>query len=186
VAALYDAAAPGLDRGAIIDIGCGSGWWLEELARGGVASDRLHGVDLLAARVDAARDRVPAASVRRADARALPFEADRFALATLLVTLSSLPDARAVDAALKEARRVVAPGGRVLVYEPRYPNPFNEHTRLVRAAELRRHGRVASRRSVTVAPPLVRRLGAAAPRLYGALGATRLLRTHALTVLEVV
>src|SRR4029453_10457025 len=37
-------AAPALNRtGPILDLGCGTGWWLSEIARSGVDPARLHG-----------------------------------------------------------------------------------------------------------------------------------------------
>ncbi|MCW3066252.1 MAG: hypothetical protein JWN32_3424, partial [Solirubrobacterales bacterium] len=51
-----DAIAGG---GPILDVGCGNGWWLAELAERGVAPGRLRGVELLEARAAAAAERVP-------------------------------------------------------------------------------------------------------------------------------
>jgi ubiquinone/menaquinone biosynthesis C-methylase UbiE len=50
----------------------------------------------------------------RADARALPFEDDSFDGAYLVTVLGEIPDQ---DAALRELRRVVRPGGRIVVGE---------------------------------------------------------------------
>jgi hypothetical protein len=77
---------------------------------------------------------------------------------------------------------VLAPGGRLVVWEPRVPTLGNRVTRLVRPAELEgATGVVAARRSLTVAPPLARRLG---PRWYARLARVPALRTHRLLVLE--
>ena len=41
-----------LTAGTILDVGCGTGWWLERLAADPRISARLHGVDLLPGTVD--------------------------------------------------------------------------------------------------------------------------------------
>jgi ubiquinone/menaquinone biosynthesis C-methylase UbiE len=172
--------------GEVLDIGCGTGWLLEALAREGVEPARLHGVEALAARAEAAALRVPGAQVRTGDARELPYESDRFELVTLVTVLSSMEGAEAVAAALREARRVAAPTGVVLVYEPRLPNPLNRNTRTIGRRELEEAlGPVRAERALTGLPPLARRLGRAAPRLYPLLARaapTHRLSAHSLTV----
>jgi ubiquinone/menaquinone biosynthesis C-methylase UbiE len=166
--------------GEVLDIGCGTGWLLEALVGKGLEPARLHGVEALTERADAAARRVPGAQVLTADARQLPYESDRFGLVTLVTVLSSMPDREAVAAALREARRVAAPAGVVLVYEPRLPNPLNRRTRVISRRELEGTlGPATARRSLTGLPPLARRLGGAAPRLYPLLA--RAAPTHRLT-----
>lgn len=184
--ALLEAAAPVLAGSSdVLDVGCGEGWWLAALAEEGTDADRLHGVDVLEARVAGARRRVPNADVRAANALDLPWNESCFGLITFVVSLSSLADQQSVDRALREAKRVLAPRGRIVVYEPRYPNPLNPHTVTVGARTLRRTlGLPSESRSLTLAPPLARRLGTRAPSAYGRLAAIAPLRTHALSVFE--
>jgi SAM-dependent methyltransferase len=172
-----------LDRGGFLDVGCGGGWLLEALAKRGARPGQLRGVDALPARVEAASRRVPAADVDAADARALPFDDDSFELVTLIAVLSSMRDDTAVAAALEEARRVTAPTGLVLCYEPRLPNPLNRHTRRISRRELEcgPGGELVATRSLTGFPPLARHLGGAAPHLYPLL--SRIAPTHRLVAL---
>jgi ubiquinone/menaquinone biosynthesis C-methylase UbiE len=173
-----------LAAGQLLDVGCGAGWLLGELADGGVAQERLHGVEQIESRIAAARRALPRADIRRADARHLPFESGAFDVVTMFTVLSSLPDIGSVQTALGEARRVLAPGGLLLVYEPRRPNPLNKATRLITARDLDRAlGPTWSEVPLTVLPPLVRRLGASAGRLYPMLARVRPLLTHRLAVL---
>jgi SAM-dependent methyltransferase len=167
-------------RGEILDVGCGSGWLLAEFAARGVERQRLHGVDLIEARVVAARERVTGVEVRLADARSLPFEDGRFELITMLTTLSSALGEESVAGVLREARRTLSPSGVVLCYEPWLPNPFNRDTATISAAALSASlGPAPDSRRLTGFPPLARRLGPLAPRLYPALA--RLAPTHRLT-----
>jgi ubiquinone/menaquinone biosynthesis C-methylase UbiE len=175
-------AAPELARppGDILDIGCGSGWWLRELAGSGIDPWRLYGLDLLEARVQAAGRSLPGAHVRQGDARALPWPDARFWLVTLFLVLSSEDSAESQTRSLKEARRVLAPGGHLFVWEPRLPNPRNRATRSVRRRMIRGAlGRNAHARPVTVFPPLSR-LAIRSRGTYEAFRRCRILCTHRL------
>jgi ubiquinone/menaquinone biosynthesis C-methylase UbiE len=184
IEALLAAARREIDgAGPLLDCGCGGGWLLEALAEAGVEPQRLHGVDTDSARVDAARRRVPGTEVLAADARSLPFAADSFAAVFFVVSLSSMGAGDAVRAALAEGLRVLAPGGALVIYEPRLPNPRNRATRRVRSADLRSAGLTpAKTRSLTLLPPLGRHLGRLTGTLHPALSRLQPLRSHRLTV----
>lgn len=182
MAALLRAAGTKLNgSGRVLDIGCGTGWCLRALTEAGVAPDRLHGIEIQPARVEAARGAAPGARVAVGDARELDFPDRSFALVLLLTTLSSLPSAGAIQAALTEARRVLEPGGLLICYEPRIPNPLNRHTRLVRDRDLAAAGiEPREQISLTLLPPLARRLGARTQQRYERLARMPLMRTHRL------
>jgi SAM-dependent methyltransferase len=164
----------------VLDIGCGRGWWLGRLADSGVDPVLLHGVDLIADRVDATARRVPGATVLHADAAGLPFEDARFGVVLMFTTLSSAVARGRRERALAEARRVLAPGGLLLVYEPRLPNPRNRHTRRVPRGELDRvPGASVVHESLTLLPALAR----AAGRRGRSLHALPALHTHRLSII---
>lgn len=166
----------------ILDVGCGSGWWLEQLAERQDAHARLHGVEILPERVEAARRRAVGATVTVADARALPYPDDLFQVVSLFTVLSSLSDRGTVARVLAEAWRVLAPGGVLLVWEPRIPNPFNPRTTMVTLRVVTNALPEASIevRTTTVLPVLARRLGSRTARLYPRLARIGLVRTHQL------
>jgi SAM-dependent methyltransferase len=164
--------------GPLLDAGCGTGWWLRRLLGEGIPASRLVGVELLPERARAAAARVPGAHVRCADIRALPFPADCCALVTLFTVLSGMASAVGVQRALAEVRRVLAPGGSVVIWEPRLVTR-NPDTRLITVRELRAGvGPDLNMRSISLAPPIARRAG----RAYGALASIPALRTHRLVV----
>jgi len=99
-----------LAPGAIVaDIGCGTGRAAAELARRGA---RAIGVDLDPAMLDAARGRHPDLDLRAADAAALPLADGELRGYRADKVFHILPDPAA---ALAEARRVLAPGGRIVL-----------------------------------------------------------------------
>lgn len=178
-------AAGGGRRLRVLDVGCGSG---EELRRMGTllgGRAELYGVDVLPDRVALARASDPAARVAVAGGHRLPFPDRAFDLVLLGTVLSSVLDAGMRRAIGLEALRVLAPGGRVLCYDVRYPNPWNPNTLRIGRRELRAvfPGTRIAARPITLVPPLARSLGPAAPAAYRALRAIRPLRSHYLSVI---
>jgi SAM-dependent methyltransferase len=180
-ALLEEAATAVASGGEVLDVGCGTGYWLEALAAAGVAPERLTGVDVLPARLEGAAARVPGASVRQADARDLPFEDGRFSVVLLFTVLSSLASREDVRRALSEARRVLRPSGTLLIYEPRLANLLNRRVRRIRDSDLDAAGLLPrNERQLTLLPALARGLGRQTRSLYPALAQVRVLRTHRL------
>jgi ubiquinone/menaquinone biosynthesis C-methylase UbiE len=175
-------AAPELaGGGAILDDGCGTGWWLRSLVEAGVEPGRLRGIDIQPERVASARQAVPGAEIAVGDARNLRFPDESFAVVLQLTLLSSLGSHRAIREALGEGMRVLAPGGLLLIYEPRVPNPLNRNTLLIRNSDLQAAGATPNeQRSLTVVPALARRLGTRAEQRYERLARLPFLRTHRL------
>jgi SAM-dependent methyltransferase len=91
----------------VIDVGCGAGRAVAELAARGA---RAIGVDLDPEMLSAARSRFPEIDVRLGDVAALPFAAGSTRGYRADKVFHMLPDPAA---ALTEARRVLAPGGRI-------------------------------------------------------------------------
>jgi ubiquinone/menaquinone biosynthesis C-methylase UbiE len=102
----------------ILEVGPGTGYYSFEVARR-VGDGTLELVDLQQEMLDHVMREAAARGVSnleptRADARSLPYEDDRFDAAFLVTVLGEIPDQ---SAALRELRRVVRPGGRVVVGE---------------------------------------------------------------------
>ena len=175
----YPAGLAGLD---ILDFGCGSGWDVLELLALGASAERIVGVDLLAPRLRRARRMLPAATLSRANGAALPFLNSSFDVVLQFTVFSSILDEALRERVAAELGRVLRPEGTLLWYDLRVDNPRNADVRRVTRKDLRRlfPGWRFSIRSVTLAPPLARRL---APFSWlGAEAASRLsfLRTHLL------
>jgi ubiquinone/menaquinone biosynthesis C-methylase UbiE len=94
-----------------VDLGCGLGAALEHAAATGAQTS---GIDPSTAMVKRASARVPRADVRLGSAETIPFGDDRFTAALAVSTYHHWADP---EAGLAEVRRVLAPGGRLLIVE---------------------------------------------------------------------
>lgn len=133
---VWDKAAPGYDKQiAFFDRHWFTGGreWLSERARGRVlevavgtgrnlpgypADAAITGIELSPAMLDIARQRAAAAGrdvdLREADAEHLPFDDDSFDTVVCALALCTIPSP---VAAVGEMRRVLAPGGRLLLLD---------------------------------------------------------------------
>ncbi|WP_375174113.1 class I SAM-dependent methyltransferase [Pseudooceanicola sp.] len=110
------AQAPPRVGDRLLDLACGTGAVARQLARGNYRPARLAALDHSEAMLSVARhasaDTTPGIEWVKADAGQLPFEDDSFDRIYCQQALQYFPDR---VAALKEVRRVLAPGGTVLV-----------------------------------------------------------------------
>ena len=114
--ALDDGATP-LAGARVLDVGCGSGYFLHRLSEYGAGE--CHGIDLLASRIDAARERYLGETWHVGSATELPFEDGSFDLVTQFTCLSSIVDDATRAAAAREMLRVAGRDGRVLSLDMR-------------------------------------------------------------------
>jgi SAM-dependent methyltransferase len=121
-------------RARILDAGCGSGRNMVEFARHGTVT----GIELSHTSVRLARER-EAGEVVEGSVLEMPFEAGTFELAASLDVIEHLQDDLL---ALRELRRVVAPGGTLLVTVPAYQWLWSGHD------EINHHHRRYTRRSL--------------------------------------
>lgn len=101
-----------MDGCNVLDIACGTGAWLAELAGRGA---RASGIDISNRAVEQCRRCLPEADIREGVAEELPFEDSSFDLVTCLGSLEHFLDQ---PRALREMRRVAKPGAKVLVLVP--------------------------------------------------------------------
>ena len=128
----------------VLDIGCGSGYFVNRLAEFG-ARDAT-GVDLMPARIEAARTRYPGLRFVCANAAQMPFDDTEFDVVTQFTCFSSVlhPDLRSAIAA--EMWRVLRPGGIIVSFDMRPPP---RALRAKRALDRWRRGRVTAGESAT-------------------------------------
>jgi ubiquinone/menaquinone biosynthesis C-methylase UbiE len=95
--------ATGVERGTLLEIGCGSGYYSRVLARLVGPGIAYTGLDYSEAMIELARERYPDVAFVVGDATALPFGDASFDIAVNGVALMHIPD---YAAAVAEARRV--------------------------------------------------------------------------------
>ena len=114
--ALIQRYAP-LEGRAILDVGCGIGAYVRKL---GELSDRVYGVDIEASRVRQGQALPLAVAV----SESLPFANAAFDVVLLNEVIEHVRDE---SATLREACRVLRPGGRLVIYAPNRLFPFETH-----------------------------------------------------------
>jgi ubiquinone/menaquinone biosynthesis C-methylase UbiE len=169
----------------VVDLGCGNGGLALLLAELGRMPVRYIGLDLLEERIAAGRAAVPWGEFVVGSADWLPVPdgtADVVVMATLL---SSLREPFLQEAVATEVARVLRPGGRLVVYDIRYPSPRNRSVVPITASRLERlfPGWPIDTRTITLLPPIARSALGAGLRRYRWLASIPWLRSYMAAVL---
>ncbi len=123
------------EQRAAVDIGCSSGYLLEDLRRA-CPDATLYGVDVIAAGLERAHRLVPDAALVLADVADLPFEDAAF---DATVSANLLEHVRDDLGALREVHRVLRPGGRAAIAVPAGPGLYDYYDAFL--GHQRRYGR---------------------------------------------
>jgi SAM-dependent methyltransferase len=111
-------------EGKVLDVGCGTGRFLNALPTRYART----GIDVSAGMLGVARQK--GLEVEQASSAELPFDDDSFDLVTTFAVLHHLIDPEVVRASLCEMARVARPGGAVIVWDH---NPLNPYWRFLMA-----------------------------------------------------
>lgn len=174
-----------LENQRVLDVGCGTGELLAVFKEWGARPENLFGVDLLPERIQAARVRHPGLRFQPANAEALPFTDGAFDLVALFTVFTSILDPVMAANVSREIIRVLAVGGAVVWYDFKLNNPLNRH---VRGFSRKRIQTLfpdfeLNLETVSLLPPLARRLGPLTNQLYPPLSSVPFLRSHYLGIL---
>lgn len=175
---------PFADR-RVLDVGCGAGERLAAFENFGARPENLSGVDLIPDRIRAARQNYPRINFELANAETLPFADGTFDLVSVFTVFTSILDRRMAANICGEIVRVLAPGGGVIWYDFRLNNPLNRHVRGISRRRIQNlfPGFKMNLKTISLLPPLARRLGRLTHRLYPPLSSVPFLRSHYLGVL---
>ncbi len=176
-----------LDTRRILDVGCGTGYWLHRLIGWGARPDHAAGIDLLRDRVRRAARRCPRdIGLFCSSAVALPFRSASFDLVTQFMVFTSILDADVRRCVAEEMVRVLTPEGVILWYDFCAPNPRNPDVSPVKAAEIRRLFPKCSVEldRVTMAAPVTRLVAPLSWTLCALLNLVPPLRTYYLGVIR--
>ncbi len=165
----------------VLEIGCGFGGNLLQFLRWGCMPDHLVANELLEERWQIARRLLPAeTAVRPGDASQLDLPTASFDIVFQSTVFSSILNPQFRQHLAEKMWHWVAPHGGVLWYDMRYNNPRNPDVRRISLEEIRRlfpEG-VIHAKSITLAPPIARRVARGGVLLYTLLASIPWLRTH--------
>ncbi len=145
----------------ILDVGCGSGFWIRDLIRWGASPQHVTGVDLLEQRVAEARRLCPeGVTIQCRNATALDSPDGNFDLIIQSTVFTSILDRKMQQRLALEMLRVLRPGGLILWYDFHVNNPRNPDVRGVTSREIHQlfQGCVIRLQRITLAPPVSRAL----------------------------
>jgi SAM-dependent methyltransferase len=108
-----------LQGARVLDVGCGLGLYVRRFRQ---VTPQVHGVDIDAERVLRASEALP--NIQQASAERLPYADASFEVVFSNEVLEHVDDDRA---AVREAYRVLAPGGWLVVFAPNRLYPFETH-----------------------------------------------------------
>jgi predicted TPR repeat methyltransferase len=107
----------------ILDVGCGTGWYLDQLKS--ICRDRV-GIDLSGGMLAIARERLGNTLLKRADGRKIPFAKSRFDAVLCTRVISHMPQ---IGAAILEMKKVLGDGGLLIISDVDAEHDY-EYTRL--------------------------------------------------------
>jgi ubiquinone/menaquinone biosynthesis C-methylase UbiE len=143
----------------VLEIGCGSGYWLREFVKWGAWPENLTGVDLLADRLVKAKKLCPEKiKLQCGNAAKLNFPDSTFDLVLQATVFTSIMDLGLKQEMASEMMRVVKGDGLILWYDYFLNNPSNPDVRGVKKKEIYRlfEGCRIELQKITLAPPIVR------------------------------
>jgi len=176
-----------LDTYKILEIGCGTGYWLREFVKWGVRPENITGIDLLSDRVTQAKKLCPeAVQVQCGSAAELALPSDTFDLVLQSTVFTSVLDPSMKQRMAAEMLRVVKSDGLILWYDYHVNNPWNSDVRGIKRREISQFfpGCLIQLQRITLAPPLVRLLAPYSWLICYVLGKVPWLCTHYLGVIR--
>lgn len=168
-----------------LEIGYGKIGWLADLLSWGLNEDDLFGIELDPKRGEKAQQALPSAHLEIGDASEMPWNDEYFNYSVVSTVFSSILDRSVRETVAHQIARVLAPGGVVVVYDLTVNNPRNKDVAALTRQELRElfPGFDYHFRSLTLVPPIARRVARGNWTMAVLLSAIPILRTHVMAVM---
>ena len=150
-----------LNAKKILEVGCGTGYWLREFIKWGARPENIAGIDLLADRIGEAERLCPkAVQLQCGSAAELPFLEKTFDLVLQSTVFTSVLDSGMKQRMASEMLRVLKEDGLIVWYDYHVNNPWNPDVRGVKRQEIDQlfPGCHIQLRWITLVPPLARLL----------------------------
>jgi SAM-dependent methyltransferase len=148
-----------LDTKKILEIGCGTGYWLREFVRFGARPENICGIDLIPDDVtEAIGLSPPGMKIECENAASLDFPNESFDLIFQFTVFTSILDSELKRKVAAEMIRVVRRDGLIVWYDFHTNNPWNPDVRGVTKKEIIQlfPGCRVSLQRLTLAPPIAR------------------------------
>jgi SAM-dependent methyltransferase len=171
----------------ILEVGCGTGYWLREFIKWGARPHHIVGIDLLDDRVAEAKRLCPGVvTVECGSAAVLSFPDETFDLVLQFTVFTSVLDSGMKQRMASEMLRVVKTDGLILWYDYHVNNPRNPDVRGVKKREIYQQfpGCWIELRRITLAPPIARLIAPYSWLMCYLLQKIPLLCTHYLGVIQ--
>lgn len=178
---------PDLSRKRILEVGCGTGYWLRHFIQIGAQPENLFGIDLLPEKIAQAKLLCPrGVHLECQNASRISRGNDFFDLAFQATVFTSVLDFEMKRALACEIARVLKRGGYLCWYDFFVNNPRNPDVRAVGKKEILKlfPGFRVHLERLSVAPPLGRILNKISPLAYHVASAMKVFSTHYLGLLE--
>ena len=181
LALLSNSGIDSLATKTILDIGCGSGYWIQEFLKLGAVPENLAGIDLLAWRVNEAK-RISPAGVRLecGSAEKLEFSDRSFDVVAQFTVFSSILDPNMKRKVATEMLRVLKEDGIIIWYDFFIRDPRNLDVRAITKNEIHQlfPGCQIDLHRISVAAPLTRLLAPYSWLLCYVLERMKVFNTH--------
>ncbi|MFH1699535.1 MAG: class I SAM-dependent methyltransferase [Candidatus Zixiibacteriota bacterium] len=176
---------PDLSKIMLLEVGCGELFWPEVFVEIGCISENCFGTDIVHQRMLKGRIKGRLGTAITSSVFDLPFMSSSYDLVCQLTLMTSIPKDLDRARAIKEMLRVLKPGGYILWYDFRYNNPKNPYTRAIGKKELYElfAPLPVKLKTITVFPPLARKVPAVGIPLLKFINLFSMLRTHYLALI---
>lgn len=164
----------------ILDLGCGSGHVLGWFHERGALPPNLVGIDLLPWRIAIARQNFPEFTFFNGNAESFDLPDQSFDLVAVLTVFSSILDSGMAHNIARTMRRLLKPDGAIVWYDMRYPNPRNPNLKAMTRRRIQElfPSFALQLETVSLLPPIARRLGSLTGKAYPVLASVPFLRSH--------
>ncbi|MCA9469482.1 MAG: class I SAM-dependent methyltransferase [Nitrospira sp.] len=176
-----------LSQKKVLEIGCGTGFWLRQFINWGAQPQNITGVDLLPDRVSQAKELCPKGmQINTGRATKLHMEDAQFDLVLQSLVFSSMLDQAMKEQTATEMLRVLKIDGAILWYDFHYNNPSNPDVRGIKKKEIYHlfPGCHITLWKITLAPPLSRSLVPYSWLFCYLLGKLKIFNTHYLGIIR--
>jgi len=171
----------------ILEVGCGTGYWLREFINWGAQPKNVVGVDLVPEYVVTAKKLCPEdVRIQCGSAADLAFPNNTFDLVLQSTVFTSILDSGMKQRIASEMLRVLQKNGVIVWYDYHVNNPWNPDVQGVKKREIYSlfRGCQIDLHRITLAPPLARRIAPRSWLLASLLERIPLLCTHYLGIIQ--